>query len=112
MKMTKEEAQARNYKIMQLRGILPRLGRLIPKDISETIPAHELVTFFVTAGKIMNSIRKAKKKVYVCAHCNFPKSEKPTKAKHAITCDYCGIWGEELYLVRKEKDDSNCTKQC
>lgn len=101
--MTREQAHTRNWKIAQLRGVLPRLasGRLIPKDISDELSREEYVAFIDTAHKIIDIMDEVKVKRFTCNGCNDVTGLHVTRNVKALMCDYCrSPWTSELYSVR------------
>ncbi len=99
--MTKQEAQNRNWKIMQLIGMLPRVASIIPKDIK-----HEDEDLVEELDRIckyfLNKIHASKIKKFTCEKCN-PVHGIKTENKKAYSCDYCGNWYDDLYTVSNKE---------
>jgi len=91
----------RNYNIMRLRGILPSLVRLIPYEVKDSMSTKDLEHLERISKHIMSELDKIKVKHYTCEQCN-KEHGKLTKSKRAYKCDYCGAWGCDLYIVKKE----------
>ena len=67
--MTQQQAQERNFKIHQLRGILPRLVHLIPADIAEKLPHEDLVDLAEICDRITYTLDVSRKVVTLCPTC-------------------------------------------
>jgi len=97
-----KDYDSRNWKIMQLRGVLPRLTSIIPDDIKARFTDMELLKFQTTADRIIHVLNQVKVIRFVCAGCKNKATTKLTKNKKAITCDICGDWRvEELYIYKE-----------
>jgi len=99
--MTKKEAQERNYKIMQLLGILPRLKSLIPDDVFNKLSDADKYMLDVLPDTILNAIHTVKHKKFTCAKCTDVRGKHPTKDKTAYKCDICGDWKSKLYRIKQ-----------
>ena len=103
--MTKSEAQTRNWKIMQLTGILPRLSTLIPDDIRSKMQPRDLKQFESFAERLMMCMKDSKVKKFTCAKCNPIKSTaNPTTNKKAYRCDFCYGWYDDIFNVSQIKE--------
>jgi len=99
--MTKQQASSRNWDIMQLIGMLPRVVSLIPPDIAMAIPKEDLVELRRLTSNVLKVINSAKVPRFTCDLCTDILLEKPTKNKRAYRCDICGDYYDDLYNIKR-----------
>jgi len=63
--MTREEAQVRNYNIFRLRGTLPGITKLVPKDVIRNLPHGHVDKLEEIVSDIINELNKARDKKYI-----------------------------------------------
>ena len=88
--MTLKQAQERNGKIMQLRGITYRLARLIPADIriAAGLSKQDIVDLHQTMMKLHVAMSNATSTIELCDECR----TKLTGRKFNTNCKVIG-WG-------------------
>jgi len=91
-------AKQRNWNIMQLRGMAPRMVSLIPDDIKYK---HKAVLKKVLES-LVKDLDKVKVKKFTCAQCTDTTLLHLSKNKRAYCCDLCGNYAAgQLYNLSK-----------
>ena len=112
MALSRREAQQRNFNIYQLRGILPRLVSLIPKDVKDATGRSELFYSLLASDMqlILDGIEKVKKTTEICLSCKLKLDGKPFRGDFAPTGHMCAECGETysselnpIYTISKKR---------
>jgi len=103
--MNATDTRVRNQNIMQLRGILPRVASLIPKDVKKLMTDKDYADFKRISYFVYNLLDEVKKKNFVCKSCLEDERAVKTKNKKAIQCDKCRAWDVQLYIYKEPKSN-------